>query len=161
MSRKLAREVAFKIVFSNSFQTEKEKEELLEETNQLIENLAKDTEILNDIVEDTNSEKTSLTSEDITTEDKNYIQEVTAGVFDKTNELDEKIKMYLKGWTMERISKADLAILRLAIFEILYREDIPYKVSINEAVELAKKYGEDSSPSFINGVLAALINSLA
>ena len=61
---------------------------------------------------------------------------------------------------MERISKTDLAILRLAIYEILYREDIPYKVSVNEAVELAKSFSDNASPSFINGVLAGIIDEL-
>ena len=61
---------------------------------------------------------------------------------------------------MDRISKTDLAILRLAVYEILYRDDIPYKVSVNEAVELAKLFSDDSSPSFINGVLAGVINEL-
>ena len=61
---------------------------------------------------------------------------------------------------MERISKTDLAILRLATYEILYRDDIPFKVSVNEAVELAKSFSDDSSPSFINGVLAGVINGL-
>ena len=59
---------------------------------------------------------------------------------------------------MDRISKIDLAILRLAIYEIKYKE-IPYKVAINEAVELAKKYGEDSSKNFVNGILASVVNS--
>ena len=76
-------------------------------------------------------------------------------------ELDEKIKPYLKGWTMDRIGKTDLAILRLAVYEIFYRDDIPYKVSINEAVELAKSFCDDASPSFINGVLAGVVNSLS
>ena len=95
---------------------------------------------------------------EITPEDDKYIEEITAGVKEKETELDEKIKSHLKGWTMERLNKVDVAILRLAIYEILYREDIPYKVSVNEAVELAKVFSEDSSPSFINGVLAEIIN---
>ena len=95
---------------------------------------------------------------EITAEDDKYIEEVTVGVKEKEQELDEKIRGHLKGWTMERLNKVDVAILRLAIYEILYREDIPYKVSVNEAVELAKVFSEDSSPSFINGVLAEIIN---
>ena len=70
------------------------------------------------------------------------------------------IKSHLKDWSFERISKIDLAILRLAIYEIKYREDIPCKVSVNEAVELAKIFGEDSSPAFINGVLAEILKSI-
>ena len=91
-------------------------------------------------------------------EDDKYIKEITEGVKEKENELDEEIKKHLKGWTMERLNKVDVAILRLAIYEILYREDIPYKVSVNEAIEIAKVFSEESSPSFINGVLAEVIN---
>ena len=61
---------------------------------------------------------------------------------------------------MDRISKTDLAILRVAVYEMLYREDIPYKVSVNEAVELAKIFSDGTSPSFINGVLAGVISEL-
>ena len=135
MSRKIAREVAFKVVFETAFQEDEKISKLMEE---LIQNSDEEYEI--------------------TTEDDKYIEEITAGVKEKEAELDEKIKNHLKGWTMERLNKVDVAILRLAIYEILYREDIPYKVSVNEAVELAKVFSEDSSPSFINGVLAEIIN---
>ena len=90
-----------------------------------------------------------------------YIKSISKGVSEKVSELDEAISKHLKGWKMERICKTDLAILRLAIYEILYRDDIPYKVSVNEAVELAKSFGEDSSPSFINGVLAGIVKDSA
>lgn len=141
MSRKIAREVAFKIIFSNEFEQDSLKE--------LIENIVSD----NELVETTNKN-------DISLEDKKYIEQVVLGITEKKDELDEKIKTYLKGWTMDRISKTDLAILRLAVYEMLYREDIPCKVSINEAVELAKAFCEETSPSFINGVLAGVVNSL-
>ena len=157
MSRKLAREIAFKIVFSNNFQFEDveiNNAEDVEETRK--------AQLLENIIGDKNSEEdTKNVNDDISAEDKKYITEVTEGVAEKINELDEKIKPYLKGWTMDRIGKTDLAILRLAVYEIFYRDDIPYKVSINEAVELAKSFCDDSSPSFINGVLAGIINSLS
>ncbi len=143
MSRKIAREVAFKIIFSNEFEFEKDT------LKELIENIISDVEL----VETTNKN-------DISSEDKKYIEQVVSGIAEKRDELDEKIKTYLKGWTMDRISKTDLAILRLAVYEMLYREDIPCKVSINEAIELAKAFCEESSPSFINGVLAGVVNSL-
>ena len=139
MSRKIAREVAFKIIFSNEFEQDSLKE--------LIENIISDSEL----VETTNKN-------DISSEDKKYIEQVVLGIAEKKDELDEKIKTYLKGWTMDRISKTDLAILRLAVYEMLYREDIPCKVSINEAVELAKRYSSDHGPSFVNGVLAKVAN---
>lgn len=151
MSRKLAREVAFKIVFSNNF-----KEENLikndDELKSLINVLVKDKEFAS---ESQNNEETKR--ETITAEDEKYISDIVSGVLEKTEELDEKIKKYLKGWTMDRIGRTDLAILRIAVYEILFREDIPYKVSVNEAVELAKLFCDDGSPAFINGVLAGII----
>ncbi len=75
----------------------------------------------------------------------------------KQSMIDIYIEKYAKEWTVDRMSKVDLAILRLAMFEILYREDIPYSVSINEAVELAKKYSSEKSSSFINGILGNFI----
>lgn len=157
MSRKLAREIAFKIVFSNNFQFEDVEIDNLENVEE-----TRKTQLLENIIGDKNSEEdTKNVNDDISAEDKKYITEVTEGVADKLDELDEKIKPYLKGWTMDRIGKTDLAILRLAVYEIFYRDDIPYKVSINEAVELAKAFCDDSSPSFINGVLAGVISSLS
>ncbi len=157
MSRKLAREIAFKIVFSNNFQLDE-----MEVNNTEDSEMARKVQLMENIIEDKNSaEDTKNVNDDISEEDKKYISEVTQGVAEKKEELDEKIKPYLKGWTMDRIGKTDLAILRLAVYEIFYRDDIPYKVSINEAVELAKSFCDDSSPSFINGVLAGVINSLS
>lgn len=135
MSRKIAREVAFKVIFETAFQEDEKISKLMEE---LLQNSEEEYEI--------------------TSEDDKYIEEITEGVKEKEQELDEKIKEHLKGWTMDRLNKVDVAILRLAIYEILYREDIPYKVSVNEAVELAKVFSEDNSPSFINGVLAEIIS---
>lgn len=153
MSRKLAREIAFKVVFSSNFQTENE------DSKNLIEDLVNDKYLLEE-KEAVENENVKEAIQDITSEDKKYIEEVIAGISDKITELDEKIKIHLKGWTMDRIGKTDLAILRLAIYEILYRDDIPYKVSINEAVELAKLFCDETSPAFINGVLAGVVNSL-
>ena len=157
MSRKLAREIAFKIVFSNNFQFE-DVETL--DTNEIEE--SRKVQLLENLIEDRNSEEdTKNVNDDISSEDKKYIAEVTQGIAEKLEELDEKIKPYLKGWTMDRIAKTDLAILRLAVYEIFYREDIPYKVSINEAVELAKAFCDDASPAFINGVLAGVVGSIS
>lgn len=149
MSRKLAREVAFKVVFSNNFQFEDE-----DNKEQLINNIIEDEELAA-------LENSKNNGDEISNEDKKYIEQVTKGIAEKIDELDEKIKPYLKGWTMDRIGKTDLAILRLAVYEIFYREDIPYKVSINEAVELAKVFCDEGSPAFINGVLAGVVNSLS
>ena len=91
-------------------------------------------------------------------EAKEYIQDAVLGIEDNKKEIVELIEKNLKSeWKIERISKIDLAILRLAIYEIKYK-DIPFKVVINEAVELAKKYGEDTSKNFVNGILASVVN---
>lgn len=75
-------------------------------------------------------------------------------IVEKLDEIDAMLNEKAKGWSTNRMGKVDLTILRLAVFEIKYDEEIPTGVAINEAVELAKKFGQDSSPAFINGVLA-------
>jgi len=92
--------------------------------------------------------------------EKEYFLSVVQGAVEKKGEIDELIQNHAKGWTLERMPKVDLAIMRLAIYELQYRKDIPWNVSINEAVELAKKYGGDQSKTFINGVLGKVAASL-
>ncbi len=86
-------------------------------------------------------------------EDDGYIREVLYTVADHKSEIDAKISANSVGWSLSRISKASLAIMRLSVCEMLYMSDIPFTVSINEAVELAKKYDHDKAPAFINGIL--------
>lgn len=86
-----------------------------------------------------------------------YMQDKTGKVFAHIDEIDETISEIASGWKLNRLGKAELAILRLAVYEIQYDEDIPNGVAINEAVELAKKYGSEQSPKFVNGVLAKLV----
>ena len=76
----------------------------------------------------------------------------------KLPEIDEAISANAKGWKIDRIAKAELAILRLGIYEALYDESIPVGVAINEAVELAKAYGDDNGASFVNGILGKIVN---
>lgn len=82
-----------------------------------------------------------------------YISAVVAGTVERREELDSLIEKYASGWKVSRITKTALQILRTAIFETLYVEDVPESVAIDEAVELAKKYDEPETVSFINGVL--------
>lgn len=90
-----------------------------------------------------------------------YIKTVFLGVLAKRDEIDEKIRENLgKSWKLERISKVSLAVLRLAIFEILYVEDVPERVAINEAVEIEKKFDEPDNSAFVNGVLGSFLKSL-
>lgn len=89
-----------------------------------------------------------------------YIVSTANGVFEKKKELDDIISKNLKeSWNINRLSKVSLAILRLAVFEIMYLDEIPDAVSANEAVEIAKNYDTDEAPSFINGALASIIKS--
>jgi len=89
--------------------------------------------------------------------DIEYITGKTQRILEQLTVLDENIEVITTGWKVSRMGKVDLTIIRLAFFEIKFDEDIPTGVAINEAVELAKCYGTDESPSFINGVLAKLV----
>ncbi len=90
-----------------------------------------------------------------------YIKTAVLGVINKKDELDEDIKNNLtSGWKLERITKVSLAVLRLAIFEIKYIDDVPTNVAINEAVEIEKKFDNPDNSAFVNGVLAGFIKSL-
>ncbi len=96
---------------------------------------------------------------DLDDKDIPYIDDILTGSLRHINEIDDLIRSNAKGWKFERISKVDLSILRLALYEILYRDDIPESVSINEAVELAKKYGSEKTGSFVNGILGTVVRS--
>ncbi len=85
------------------------------------------------------------------------VTEKVKKILEKLPEIDEKINQVAEGWKTRRMGKVELTILRLAVYEMQYDEEIPEKVAINEAVELAKKFGRDESPAFINGVLAKLV----
>ena len=86
--------------------------------------------------------------------DEEYIQSKYDAVLEKLSEIDEAINSRTKGWTTERMSKVDLTIIRLGVYEMLYDDEIPEGVAVNEAVELAKRFGQDESYSFVNGVLS-------
>jgi transcription antitermination factor NusB len=89
-----------------------------------------------------------------------FSRELVRGVLEKREELDGLIKRSSKNWRLERMSPVDRNILRVAVFEILYLQDIPPKVSIDEGVELGKKFGTEESGSFINGILDHIFNSM-
>ena len=131
MTRSIIREHIFKILFRAEFYN---KEELTQQTDYYISELsnAKDKEI-------------------------EYIKDKTLAIIDKLPEIDEIINENSDGWPTNRLGKAELTIMRLAVYEIRFDEEIPDGVAINEAVELSKKYGSDNSSSFVNGVLAKII----
>ena len=95
----------------------------------------------------------SLTIEDVEVLKKRFLQ-----IVDKLPEVDKIISKISTGWTINRMGKVDLTTMRIAVYEIKYDEEIPGEVSVNEAVEIAKKYGQESSGSFVNGVLAKLLS---
>lgn len=89
--------------------------------------------------------------------DLSYIKEKTKEIIGHLKEIDAEINEKSTGWKTSRMGKVDLSIIRLAVYEIRFDEEVPEKVAINEAVELAKKFGTDESPAFINGVLAKFV----
>lgn len=93
---------------------------------------------------------------EISDEDRTLITDRTCLIEDKLADIDAKFEELSVGWKKERVGKVELTIIRLALFEILFDEDVPTGVAINEAVELAKKYGGDESPAFVNGVLGKI-----
>lgn len=90
----------------------------------------------------------------------NFANEVVSAFANHQAEIDERISQFLKGWTLERISKVDLSIVRLAVTEILFIDSLSPAISINEAVNLAKKYSDDESALFVNGLLGELVRHM-
>ena len=85
---------------------------------------------------------------------RDSVSEKFRKIFDKLPDIDSRLNEKAEGWDTTRMSKVDLTILRLAVYEICYDENVPTGVAINEAVELAKKFGQDASSGFVNGILA-------
>lgn len=132
MTRSEMREHVFKLIFRVPFH---DKNELSEQIDYYFDDLT-----------------------DVNEKDYEYIKNKALLVCELSDELDEKINSVSEGWPVDRIGKAELAIMRLAVYEMLYDDDIPVNVAINEAVELAKSYGsDDNAASFVNGVLAKLV----
>ena len=131
MKRSAIRELAFRLIYSLEIQKSEDLEEQVElylECNEVEENEAKE-----------------------------YIRDAILGIKENINDIQGLIEKNLKAdWKIDRISKIDLSLLKLAIYEIKYKK-IPYKVAINECLELSKKYGEESSKNFVNGILASVV----
>ena len=98
-------------------------------------------------------------SRDFEMDNDGYIISAFKGVYENVEELDSVIEKYLTNWTIDRISKVALAVLRLAIYEIKFMDDIPESVSIDEAVELCKKYSTTDDASFVNGLLGSMVRA--
>ena len=90
-------------------------------------------------------------------DDADYIRDALEGTLEHEREIDGAIEPKLVNWSIDRIARVDLAILRLAVYEILYRDDVPDAVAVNEAVELAKTFSTDEAGPFVNGLLGSLL----
>ncbi len=130
ISRKEARRMLFALLFETEFKPEESPES-----------------IYNSALEDR-----SLPEDD-------YIKSVFFGICEKSAELDAIISKYAKGWRADRLSKVSRSVIRLSVYEILYA-DIPANVSVSEAVDIAKKFGEDKARAFVNGVLASIVRDV-
>ena len=128
MTRRQLRENVFKMLFRVEFHDEKEMPEQLALFEDEVEPISEDEKI--------------------------YMINKYKDIYAHIEELDAAINEASKGWKTTRMGKVDLTLIRLAVYEIRFEEEIPVKVSINEAIELAKKYGTDDSPAFVNGILA-------
>ena len=126
MNRKTARENAFILLFEGASKTDEVAEEIFEKATGI----------------------RGLECDD-------YVKKTFFGVYENFRAIEECIEKCLVGWKRERVSVASVAILRLSVYELMFMEDIPVKVSINEAVEIAKKYDDDKAYTFVNGVLNA------
>ena len=132
MSRRTAREKAFKMLFAIDIG-----DNTIEEASEIVMYLMKNES------------------------HKLFILSVVRGVLENLSKINELINKYSDDWSVNRMASTDRNILRLAIYEILYCQDIPVSVSINEAVEIAKKYGDEQSYKFINGLLGAIAKDLS
>ena len=132
MSRRELREQIFKLIFRVEFN---DREEMPEQ------------------------ERFFFEDDDLTADEKDaaYISQKSGCIIEKLDEIDAMINKQAKGWTTGRMGKVDLTILRLAVYEIAFDEDVPAGVAINEAVELAKRFGQEESSGFVNGVLAKFV----
>ena len=132
MQRKLARENAFILIFESICKKDESAEEIFEKAT-VIRGLEAD----------------------------DYVKNVFFGSYEQASLIEEKMESHLKGWKKERISPVSMAILRLGCYEMMFVPDIPSRVTINEAVELAKKFDEEKSYSFVNGVLNSFAKEFA
>jgi len=159
MSRRKAREIVLCLVFEKDyyrdFSCEKLYKDLFENGGIGIE------EIYNSFAENENKEikETKSKIENLNKADENYIKNTFFGIFENIEKIDDIVSSSTIGWEYNRISKISMALLRIAVYEILYVSDVPNSVAINEAVELSKRYDDPEAYTFINGVLGAVVKN--
>lgn len=144
MTRRKGREIALQVLYQIEMSNLSAKEALAQYRNHFIEA--------------SSDEEEASSFEDVKDLEEafNFASDLVLGIEKNRNFIDEKIKEYTKNWSFDRLNTTDKNILRIAIFEMFFRPDIPEVVSINEAVELAKLYGTDDSPAFVNGILDSI-----
>ena len=147
MTRRELREHCFKLLFCTAFYPSEEVEEQIEQYFGEPQETDDEPEGTGEVIHDP--------AMDVF--DGGYVREKVQKIVEKVPELDEEIGRVEEGWSVARMGREELTILRLALYEIKYEEDIPNKVSVNEAVELAKKFGGRDSAPFVNGILARLM----
>lgn len=153
MNRRKSRETAMKLLF----QMTSNKEELKDVIANFKENYDKSN--INSISLTGENLEQDVENIDIDEIDLVYITKLLKGIQDNVQELDSEISKYLKNWKLNRLNKVDLCILRIGAYELLFSKDVPSAVCINEAVELGKKYSDEKSASFINGLLDSLLKN--
>lgn len=131
MNRHDAREAALGLVFEKAFQFDEEPGKLYD---------------------------TAIAEREL--EEDEYVRRVLYGVYDNLEKIDAMIEKAAKGWKLNRMSKVSLAVMRLCVYEMLFEDDIPATVSLNEAVELAKKFDDENAPAFVNGILNTVFKEL-
>jgi len=139
MKRRLAREIAVQSLY----QIEMNGVTALEAVNMVMDEARQDNEIGTDVAE--------LAHID------GFTRELVQGVLDHQQQIDQRLVVYLTGWQVDRLSRVDRQILRLAAYELMYRPEVPPKVVINEAIELAKHFGLEENGKFVNGVLGRML----
>ncbi|MGC5773411.1 transcription antitermination factor NusB [Paenibacillus pabuli] len=142
MKRRLAREIAVQSLY----QMEMNEVGAAEAVNMLINEAAEDNET-----------EVVIHDADVM---RNYVTEIVQGAWNNKEAIDGLLVDYLKGWQISRLSRVDRQILRLSTYEMVFRDDIPAKVSVNEAIELSKYFGTDESGKFVNGVLGRMIQEV-
>ncbi|MFD1176254.1 transcription antitermination factor NusB [Paenibacillus puldeungensis] len=143
MKRRLAREIAIQSLYHMEM-NEVEAEEAV-------------TMLLAEAAGDNESEVEKLSDVDATRE---FVLEIVKGTWNQREAIDGLLADYLKGWQLSRLSRVDRQVLRLATYEMIFRDDVPGKVAVNEAIELAKHFGTADSGKFVNGVLGKMIQDV-
>lgn len=139
--RRRGRELALKIIYS------------YQDNSASVESVLEDFWSNFRFREDILGEAVDETSEVVPVEVRRFTEDLALGAIANLSELDGVIKEYSTNWTLERMAKVDLSLLRLATFELLFHPDVPTSVVINEAIEIGKRYGTKDTPAFINGIL--------